>query len=535
MRKSKTLYRIFILLSFAIMIISCSSSDDPTNNTKDMTDLVIADDFNFTTYRDVEVSFNAFYTGVFYIYDMEDNLLKKGLVDIHNGYNETISIANDISDVKLSFSEVEDLEALYSIVDNQIVHNFYPETDEPERDRPPGGGIQVHPVLECVDDLGNGMYLAHFGYLNDYDVVQQIPVGPDNKFEHTPEQDMGQHTIFQPGRHEDVFTVEFPGGGWRPEFYIKWKLGGPLGEGDAKAKASSPECPRGYGDDDDNDGILDEDDDFPNDESRAFRNFYPVADDSLAMGTLAFEDRWPLIGDYDFNDVVLNYRFETVDNSEDYLVEVFGYFSLQASGAAYENGFAIELPFLDANIETLILTPELSGSSIADGDGSKIIKFFSNALEIMGKPENSIYVNTDNNDPYLSPVEFEFYLKLVEPVDESTLPWSAPYNPFIIIDQQTGSEVHLPDMPPTILADPLLFGTEDDTSDASSNRYYKTVTNLPWAINLPAEWSYPKEKAAIINAYNYFDDWAESSGGVYNEWHLDDEDNTVEENLYINP
>ncbi|MCF7911744.1 MAG: LruC domain-containing protein [Candidatus Cloacimonetes bacterium] len=534
MKKFFVLFFSLQLMSLALLMIGCSTSNDPVNNdTKVMTDLVIADDFNFTTHRDVEVSFRAFYTGVFYIYDLEDNLLKKGLVKIDEGYQGTVSIPNDVNEVRLAFSEVEDLEAIYQIVNNEIIHDFYPETEEADRDGEQRccWEDQIYPVLECVESLGDGVYLAHFGYLNDYDVTQQIPIGWDNRFENTSNWDMGQYTVFDPGRHENVFTVEFTEDtGW-----IRWRLSGTLGYGCATATIESYECPRGYGDDDDYDGVLDDDDDFPEDPTRAFRNFYPVADDSLAMGTLAFEDKWPHMGDYDFNDVILNYRFETVDNSSDYLYEVFGYFSLKASGAAYENGFAIELPFLDAEIDILTLTPELEGSSITDGDGSKIIKFFSNALEIMGKPENSTFVNTDSNDPYLSPVEFEFYLKLVEPLDESTLPWTVPYNPFIIVDQITGKEVHLPDMPPTILADLLLFGTGDDTSNAGSNRYYKTVTNLPWAINLPVEWTYPIERIAIIDAYNYVDDWAESSGSVYNDWYENTEGYIVEEKLYQTP
>jgi len=537
MKKFNSVIWLFIILSFTLAIISCSSSDNNVTNTKEMTDLVIADDFNFTTHRDVEVTFRALYAGVFYIYDMEDNLIKKGLIDLNDGYHGIVSIPNDVNDVKLRFSEVENLEDVYTITDNIIDYDFYPPDEEEER----GGGTrcedQIHPILECIEYLGDGMYLARFGYRNDYDITQQIPIGPMNKLQNTPNQNMGQPTVFDPGRHINEFTVEFPGDGYRDDeiFYIKWKLGGTLGEGFAKADSTSPVCPRGVYDDDDNDGVLNDDDDFPYDETRAFRNFFPVADDSLAMGTLAFEDLWPLMGDYDFNDVIINYRFETVDDPSDYLLEVYGYFTLRASGASYENGFAIEMPFLETNVETLTYT-DLVGASSQAGDNSGIIKFFSNALEVMNKPSSSTFVNTQTSDPYLDPVNFEFYLKLFESVDESTLPWlEPPYNPFIIVDQITGKEIHLPDMPPTILADPALFGTGDDNSVPGSNRYYKTATNLPWAINIPVEWTYPLERIQIIDAYNYFDDWAESSGENYNDWYENTEGYIVEENLYLAP
>ncbi|MCF7920865.1 MAG: LruC domain-containing protein [Candidatus Cloacimonetes bacterium] len=520
------------LLILSVLLISCSTNNDNEITDKEMTDLVISEDFNFTTHRDVEVNLRAFYSGVFYIYDLNDNLLKKGLIDIQDGYHGIISIPNDISNVKLVYSEVEDMEADYEIINNTIDYNFYPDQEEVRgevRDED-----QVHPILECIEHLGDGMFLAHYGYLNDYDSVQQIPIGSMNMLQNTPYQDMGQPTLFQPGRHENVFTVEFPGEGYRDEeiFYIKWKLGGTFGEGFARADSTSTVCPRGFYDDDDNDGVLNDDDDFPYDDTRAFLNHYP-GDDSLTWGTLAYEDRWPLMGDYDFNDVIISYRFETVDDPADHLLEVFGYFVLRASGAGYQNGFALELPFPAENVEELTYT-DLAGSGV-EGVDSQIINFFANALEIMNKPQDSEFVNTQPSDPYLTPVAFEFYLKLTEAVDESALPWQLPYNPFIVVDQNSGREVHLPDMPPTYLADQLLFGTEDDNSEPGNNRYYKTATNLPWAINLPIEWDYPKERIAIIDTYNYFGDWAESSGAVHNDWYENTVDNVVEENIYQTP
>lgn len=534
MKKFIFLFISVTLLSFTLLMIGCSTGNDPVeNDTQEMTDLVIADDFNFTTHRDVEVTFRALYAGVFYIYDMEDNLLKKGKVDLYDGYQGIVSIPNDINDVRLVFSEVEDLEGFYEIVNNTIDYSFYPDPEEERggfRDDDP----QIHPILECIEHLGDGMFLAHYGYLSDFENNQQIPIGSMNMLQNTPYPDMGQPTIFLPGRQDSVFTVEFPGDGYRDDeiFYIKWKLGSSWGINFARADSLSPECPRGSDDDDDNDGILNDDDDFPMDDSRAFLNYYP-GDDSQSWGTLAYEDLWPLMGDYDFNDLIINYRFETVDDPNDHLWEVFGYFVLKASGAGFENGFAIELPFPAENVDDLDFT-QLAGSGV-EGTDSQILTFFSNALEIMNKPENSVFVNTQLADPYLAPVEFEFYLKLEEAVVESSLQWQLPYNPFIIVDQNTAYEVHLPDMPPTYLADQSVFGTGDDNSIPGANRYYKTDNNLPWAINIPYPWAYPLERIQITSTYNYFDDWAESSGSTYNDWYENNEGYIVEENIYQTP
>ena len=69
----------------------------------------------------------------------------------------------------------------------------------------------------------------------------------------------------------------------------------------------------------DNDGVSDQDDDYPFDSNKAFDNYYPAKG---VHGTYAFEDRWPQKGDYDFNDVVLNYNYKYVTDSTDKISEI---------------------------------------------------------------------------------------------------------------------------------------------------------------------------------------------------------------------
>ena len=95
-------------------------------------------------------------------------------------------------------------------------------------------------------------------------------------------------------------------------------------------------------------------------------------------------------------------------------------------------------------------------------------------------------------------------------------------NPFIYINEAgkgRGYEVHLPDHPPTELADASVFGTSSDDSKPSSGRYYKTKSNLPFAISIPEKFDYPAEGQAIINAYLKFASWAQSGGLQYTNWY----------------
>ena len=61
--------------------------------------------------------------------------------------------------------------------------------------------------------------------------------------------------------------------------------------------------------DTDGDGVSNVFDEYPDDELKAFNNYYPLKD---ATGTLVFEDLWPYKGDYDFNDLVIDYNFNQI-------------------------------------------------------------------------------------------------------------------------------------------------------------------------------------------------------------------------------
>lgn len=90
--------------------------------------------------------------------------------------------------------------------------------------------VNVSPVLECVDALPDGTYVAHFGYKNHAAWTVERPVGSDNRF-HPSAMDRGQPESFEPGRQIDVFTVPFTG-------TLVWKLGSKT----STASAGSQRC-----------------------------------------------------------------------------------------------------------------------------------------------------------------------------------------------------------------------------------------------------------------------------------------------------
>jgi len=279
--------------------------------------------------------------------------------------------------------------------------------------------------------------------------------------------------------------------------------------------------------DTDGDGVPDITDDYPADPLRAFNNYYPAG----GNGTLAYEDLWPGQGDYDFNDLVIDYRFMTVTSAANKIVETFGTFIVKAFGASLENGFGFQ--FANNNIANTDITSvtgydlqegyiNLEANGIEEGQSIPTIIVYDNAFNILTHPGTGIGVNTTQGAPYVQPDTLNMFISYTQgtyTLAELDIP---NFNPFLIVDLNRGIEVHLPDYVPTDKADQSLFGTINDDSNPGTGKYYKTVNNLPWAIHITEPFEYPTEKSDITSVYLKFTEWAESSGQLYPDWYRDE-------------
>lgn len=255
--------------------------------------------------------------------------------------------------------------------------------------------------------------------------------------------------------------------------------------------------------DSDGDGIIDFYDEYPNDGERAYDAYTPSV---YGWGTYAFEDLWPDEGDYDFNDLVLNYRYTHVYNADDKIVETILTFNIKNIGGSFRNGFGIELDMDEGLIENV------TGSII-----SGLVTLNGKGLE-SGQDKPVVIVFDDAQQTAYSNAKLNLVISFTSPISTNEF---GTKNPFIFINQDRGREVHLANKPPTTLANIELFGTGDDDSDPTSGRYYKNATNLPWGIDIIHDFVYPQEKVAIILGYNKFADWAESGGVNFKDWYKD--------------
>ncbi len=271
------------------------------------------------------------------------------------------------------------------------------------------------------------------------------------------------------------------------------------------------------GADSDNDGIADVNDAYPKDGTKAFNIYAPAQDE---YGTVAFEDNWPKQGDYDLNDLVVEYNYQMVTNTSNKVTELIGKFKLVATGAEYNNGFGLRLPLpntLISNVITKDPSRAINWESQGDASEDAVFIIFNDAHTILNATGP---INTIPGKKKVEPVEFELHIKFKNPILMVDLGF-APFDPFIFVDGDRSREVHLPDHAPTTQANSRWMGNSHDTSDPGRGRFYKSETNLPWALHVPGSFQYPKEYTAINAAHKKFIDWAESSGKKYKDWYHD--------------
>ncbi|MEM7183619.1 MAG: LruC domain-containing protein [Spirochaetota bacterium] len=278
--------------------------------------------------------------------------------------------------------------------------------------------------------------------------------------------------------------------------------------------------------DTDNDGIPNYQDQFPEDSNKAFTSYTPSR---FGYGSLAFEDLWPRKGDYDFNDLVVNYRFSKISNSQGQYVELLGKFKITAIGAAYNNGFAFSLPISPEKVASV------TGSNLSK---SNFIQLADNGTE--KKQSRAVIVVFDearrnierqiSGTPAVDGIVLEIKITFTEPISPTEL-GQAPFDPFIFVNGQRGREVHLMGHEPTDLFDSYLAGTADDRSLAGTS--FSNDKLHPWALHIIHDFHFPLERVKIEDAYMNFGTWAESRGREQSDWYTDKTGNRNTKKMYI--
>ncbi|MGB0175775.1 MAG: LruC domain-containing protein, partial [Owenweeksia sp.] len=270
----------------------------------------------------------------------------------------------------------------------------------------------------------------------------------------------------------------------------------------------------------DGDGVADVDDAFPNDASRAFISEYPAKG---VFATIAFEDLWPARGDYDFNDLVVDYHLKYVLNANNQVVDVDGDYYIRAVGGTLARGVGIHFPNISAAAVSSVSGQRIFGNVTVGGNGTeqgqtRAVVIINDDIEKVINRAGGTFYNSVKGEPVGQSDSINVIVTFSNPVN---IAQASDFSVFMFKKAGRGQEIHLPDNQPTDLADQSLFGTVDDDTQPGSGRYYKGPRNLPWALELPQRFAYPNEKTDLVQTYLKFAAWAQSSGGSFTDWYED--------------
>lgn len=260
--------------------------------------------------------------------------------------------------------------------------------------------------------------------------------------------------------------------------------------------------------------------------------------------TLAYEDLWPGVGDYDMNDLVMYYRTTinsaSLENTPEqqflYSISISG--QISAVGAALHSGFGVEIIGLPrSSVDQLTMSLVIDGvqqtttflEQSIDNENAVFI-IFDDVWDHVSAPEGCNFFRTEYQCGG-SVLQTQFTLTVpvsgnipAQVIDDPIL------NPFIFRSNARGMEVHLKNKSPTNKAGTSTLGTVDDWSNPGAGIYYQTDSGLPWALVVSDEWVHPAEARDLVQTYPLFEDYVTSGGTSSTDWYKTE--NAVNNNVY---
>ena len=262
---------------------------------------------------------------------------------------------------------------------------------------------------------------------------------------------------------------------------------------------------------------------------------FPIIVEPKEKHSLLFEDQWPLYGDYDMNDIVIDlkgfkYALDEKNRTNEFSFTV----TLQAVGAEKAIAAAVMLDKISASKVKSITYEDkkdkwaqptsfnVTGSGVETDQQNAVIPLFDEAHSLMGKMDRSFINTLSGSNNNVSPSQYPevtIIIELNEKVNKSDFNINN-MNFFIITDKAPKRrEIHMPGYKPSQLANIDLFGGNDDGSSLSGNKYYVSKENLSWGFIVPQEFKWALEYINIKDAYSDFEGWITSGGKENTKWY----------------
>ena len=249
-------------------------------------------------------------------------------------------------------------------------------------------------------------------------------------------------------------------------------------------------------------------------------------------GTIMFEDQFPSLGDYDFNDFVVNYKVQfqgikKVDKKYTAQYIQIG-LRLKAIGGIFPYSPYLRLKEIDSDevesievYETKNVIPAIDGVDLVPN--KHLIIDYSPLIKNLAKPAGSQYYNTEKNalvaTSDLPEINILITLKKRKEVKEIL---EGDEFDLYLKRNDSGTEIHMNGIEPITYQYPfndknlLPVYTNGDEED---DNYYFSAGRLIWGLRVPGNAAHAIEKANFLEAYKGFAKWAQSSGKNEQNWY----------------
>ena len=216
-------------------------------------------------------------------------------------------------------------------------------------------------------------------------------------------------------------------------------------------------------------------------------------------GTLMFEDMYPQLGDYDFNDFVARYNLRILykySRGKYYAHKMCISVQIRAVGGIYKYEPYIRLTKVKAD-NIIIETTEKNVKSIKGPNGEAIISYKSPT-----PPSGYKYYNTEKNE-MTKPDKFkEIWITFKNPIEYEDV-MDKNYNiDMYIAKENHKQEIHLKGYEP-------VYDQHQDYADKN---------NFVWGIRAWGIFDHAIEGKNFLKAYPQFKGWVTSGGKEYKRW-----------------
>lgn len=278
------------------------------------------------------------------------------------------------------------------------------------------------------------------------------------------------------------------------------------------------------------------------------------------VNSYAYEDIWPVGGDFDLNDIVIEHwqkQFYNLENKLTKVYDVFQITSLEAA-ASFHDAFFVQIPEgqRGKNLKMYDLAGRThsmddfgrKGELLAEGDAAfesatnSLIVFNDQHADLFDKGRIGVIVERDFTDLGVdkSTLEFNPYVisrwdiarkgmtgYIPEDIDGST-EIAEKYGYIFNLSTTNRMEIHLPGYPATQYG--IVLPEKSNTEMGYyANKFVSAGSKYPFAIALKsvAGWQYPDPGVKVNETFIHYDAWTKSAGEEWKDWYQNKHDYDV--------